>query len=170
MDQLTTIRDAHAWLRWLSGRTLAAAETLTHDELHRRFEIGLGSVHGTLVHLYGAECIWIEVVQGRNGALTMPPPDAFPTLARLRDAWGEVRLQWDAYLAQLTPAACERIVTRSRDGKTWNQRVGDALMQVPTHALYHNAQLSFMFRSMGKQLPDSSWILWSRERVAQPGA
>jgi uncharacterized damage-inducible protein DinB len=40
-------------------------------------------------------------------------------------------------------------------------------MQVPTHALYHNAQLSFMFRSMGHSLPDSSWILWGRERLAQ---
>jgi uncharacterized damage-inducible protein DinB len=39
-------------------------------------------------------------------------------------------------------------------------------MQVPTHALYHNAQLSFMLRSMGRQLPDSSWILWGRERLA----
>ena len=43
----------------------------------------------------------------------------------------------------------------------------DALMQVPTHALYHNAQISFMMRSMGHQLPDSSWILWGRERIAK---
>jgi hypothetical protein len=40
-------------------------------------------------------------------------------------------------------------------------------MQVPTHALYHNAQVSFMMRSMGHALPDSSWILWGRERLAQ---
>jgi uncharacterized damage-inducible protein DinB len=60
-------------------------------------------------------------------------------------------------------------VSRVRDGKEFRQLACDALMQVPTHALYHNAQLSFMFRSMGHQLPDSSWILWGRERIARAG-
>jgi uncharacterized damage-inducible protein DinB len=47
----------------------------------------------------------------------------------------------------------------------FRQTVADSIMQVPTHALYHNAQLSFMFRSMGRSLPDSSWIGWGRERA-----
>ena len=169
MDPCSTCRDAHAWLRWLTGRTLDACATLSHDELHRQFPIGLGSVHGTLVHLAGAERIWIAVLENDDAGVTMPEAGALPDVASIRAHLAASRARWDAYLARLTPAELGRVVERHRDGKVFRQTAGDAVMQVPTHALYHNAQLSFMFRSMGHALPDSSWILWGRGKFA-PGS
>jgi uncharacterized damage-inducible protein DinB len=96
----------------------------------------------------------------------MPAPAELPDHAAIRRAYADVRRRWDGYLGRLTVQECERVVSRVRDGREYRQSVADALMQVPTHALYHNAQLSFMFRSMGHALPDSSWILWGRERLA----
>lgn len=168
MDPCTTCRDAHAWLRWLTGRTLAACEALPHDELHRTFPIGIGSVHGTLVHLAGAERIWISVLEGNDSGVFMPEPGELPDVAAIRAHLAASRVRWDAYLARLTPAEMDRVVERHRDGRVFRQTAGDAIMQVPTHALYHNAQLSFMFRSMGRSLPDSAWIGWGRERTARP--
>ena len=165
MDPCTTCRDAHAWLRWLTGRTLAACEALTHDELHRAFPIGIGSVHATLMHLAGAERIWISVLEGTDAGITMPDAAALPDIASIRAHLAASRVRWDAYLDRLTTAELARVVERHRDGRVFRQSAGDAIMQVPTHALYHNAQLSFMFRSMGHALPDSAWILWGRERV-----
>jgi uncharacterized damage-inducible protein DinB len=165
MDTLTVIRDSHAWLRWLSGRTLDACAALPEADFRREFPIGLGSVHATLVHLVGAERIWIGVLEG-DAAVTMPAPAELPDHAAIRRAYADVRRRWDGYLGRLTVQECERVVSRVRDGREYRQSVADALMQVPTHALYHNAQLSFMFRSMGHALPDSSWILWGRERLA----
>lgn len=168
MTDPATIRDAHQWLRWMTGRTLAAARTLAQDDLHRAFPIGIGSVFSTMLHLCGAEFIWIHIVTGRADGLVMPGPDRCPDLDAVERLWAQTRTQWDGFLAQLDAGECARIVHRTRDGKTYAQRVGDACMQVPTHALYHNAQLSFMFRSMGKSLPDSSWINWARERCGTP--
>jgi len=169
MDPCSTCRDAHAWLRWLTGRTLDACATLSHDELHRQFPIGLGSVHGTLVHLAGAERIWIAVLENDDAGVTMPEAGALPDVASIRAHLAASRSRWDAYLARITPVELGRVVERHRDGKVFRQTAGDAVMQVPTHALYHNAQLSFMFRSMGHALPDSSWILWGRGKFA-PGS
>jgi uncharacterized damage-inducible protein DinB len=167
MDPFTTCRDAHAWLRWLIGRTLGACDGLSHEELHRAFPIGIGSVHATLVHLAGAERIWICVLENDDAGVVMPQPADLPDLAAIRVHLAATRTRWDAYLARLTPAEFDRVVERHRDGRVFRQKAGDAIMQVPTHALYHNAQLSFMFRSMGRSLPDSSWVLWGRERVGQ---
>jgi uncharacterized damage-inducible protein DinB len=169
MTPTDTVRDAHAWLRWLTGRTLEACSALSPDEFRREFPIGIGSVHATLVHLVGAERIWIEVLEGSNAALSMPSRDELPDAAAIGAAWREVRPRWDAYLARLDAKELARVCVRVRDGKEFRQSVADILMQVPTHALYHNAQLSFMFRSMGHALPDSSWILWGRERLAGSG-
>ena len=162
------VREAHEWLRWLTSRTCAAARTLTPEEFTREFAIGIGSVRNTLVHLLGAERIWIAVIEETDPAVSMPAAADYPTIASIEGAWPEVHARWDSYLHRLNDAELQRIVSRVREGRTYSQRVIDALMQVPTHALYHNAQLSFMFRSMGKQLPDSSWILWARERQSAP--
>ncbi|MBM4009324.1 MAG: hypothetical protein FJ285_07000 [Planctomycetes bacterium] len=167
-QSVATIRDAHQWLRWMTNRTLTAARTLDQSELHRAFPIGIGSVFETMVHLCGAEFIWVRVVTNRADGITMPTTAQCPDLDSVERLWKETRLEWDAFLHALTPEACERIVQRTRDGRTYSQRVSDACMQVPTHALYHNAQISFMFRSMGKSLPDSSWIAWAREHCCSP--
>lgn len=169
MTTTDTVRDAHAWLRWLTGRTLEACAALPPDEFRREFPIGIGSVHATLVHLVGAERIWIAVLEGSNAALSMPSHDELPDAAAIAAAWNDVRPRWDAYLARLDERELAAVRVRVRDGKEFRQSVADILMQVPTHALYHNAQLSFMFRSMGRTLPDSSWILWGRERLAGSG-
>ncbi len=165
MDSSSTIRDAHAWMRWLTARTVEASATLPDADLRRTFPIGLGSVWETLVHLYGAESVWIAAIEGAPIS-GFPGAGDFAGLPQLNDAWGEVRARWDSYLLRLSDAELGRVVVRVREGKEFRQRVADALMQVPTHALYHNAQLSFMFRSMGHVLPDSSWILYARHRLA----
>lgn len=165
MDPCTPYRDAHAWLRWLTGRTLDACEALSHEELHRAFPIGIGSVHATLVHLAGAERIWISVLEQDDAGIMMPPAAELPDVASIRAHLAASRVRWDAYLAGLVPSELARMVERHRDGRVFRQTVADSIMQVPTHALYHNAQLSFMFRSMGRSLPDSAWIMWGRERV-----
>ena len=169
MDPVNTARDAHAWLRWLTGRTVDAAAAIPDADFRREFPIGLGSIHGTLVHLVGAERIWIGVLEG-DAAITMATPQELPDIAAIRAGFAATRARWDAYLSRLTAAECARVVVRVRDGKEFRQLAGDALMQVPTHALYHNAQVSFMMRSLGHQLPDSSWILWGRERIAKASA
>jgi len=166
MNDPQTVRDAHDWVRWLTNRSMAACRGLSHDELHRTFPIGIESVFETLLHLLGAEMVWIGVLNGTVDKVVWPVKAAYADLDAIEKAWKTTRIDWDRYLTNLTPAECGRIVERVRDGKAYRQRAVDACMQVPTHALYHNAQLSFMFRSMGKVLPDSSWIGWARERLA----
>jgi uncharacterized damage-inducible protein DinB len=171
MHSLEIAHDLHAWLRWCTDRSVAAARTLTPDELHRPFDMGLGSVFGTLLHLYGAESLWIRVLDGTLEAnAAMPTREQMPTLDSFCSDWPRVRAQWDRYLAAADDAELARVVVRVREGREFRQRAIDAIVQVPTHALYHNAQLSSMFRQMGKQLPDSSYILWARERLGQPAA
>lgn len=167
-NSVSTIREAHQWLRWMTNRTFTAARTLDHAELHRKFPIGIGSVFETLLHLCGAEFIWVRVVTNRADGVTMPTTPQCPDLDAVERLWKDTRSEWDAFLNALTPEECDRIVQRTREGRTYSQRVSDACIQVPTHALYHNAQISFMFRSMGKTLPDSSWIAWARERCGSP--
>jgi len=166
MDSITLIRETHSWMRWLTGRTLEAASALPDADFRREFPIGSGSVHGTLTHLLGAERIWMNAIHG-NATAVMATTEEFPSINSMRNGWPVIRGAWDTYLSQLTDDECKRVVMRVREGKEVRQLVRDILVQLPTHALYHNAQISFMFRQMGHSLPDSSWILCRREQLAQ---
>ena len=157
--------NAHNWLRWLTDRTIGACEALSSDEFRREFPIGIGSVHATLVHLAGAERIWISVLENDDAGVFMPPLSMLPDIASITAHFAQSRVRWDAYLNAIDEVGLQRMVERHRDGRVFRQTAADAIMQVPTHALYHNAQLSFMFRSMGRELPDSSWIGWGRDRI-----
>jgi uncharacterized damage-inducible protein DinB len=166
MDSITLIRETHRWMHWLTGRTLEAASALPDADFRREFPIGSGSVHGTLTHLLGAERIWMNAIQG-NATAVMATTEEFPSIDSMRIGWPVIRGAWATYLSQLTDDECSRVVMRVRDGKEVRQLVRDILVQLPTHALYHNAQMSFMFRQMGHSLADSSWILWRRGQLAQ---
>ena len=166
MDSITLIRDTHRWMRWLTGRTLDAASALPDADFRREFPIGSGSVHGTLTHLLGAERIWMNAIHG-DATAVMASTQEFPSIDSIRTGWPVIRSAWDTYLSQLTEDECSRVIMRVRDGKEVRQLVRDIVLQLPTHALYHNAQISFMFRQMGHSLADSSWILWRREQLAQ---
>ena len=164
MNSITTARDAHSWMRWLTARTLDAAAAIPDADFRREVPIGMGSIFATLCHLAQAERVWISALEGDSTAAVTTSDD--PTdLASIREALAKVRTRWDAYLARLTSEECDRVVMRVREGREVRQRASDVLMQLPTHALYHNAQMSFMFRTMGHALPDSSWIVWGRERL-----
>ena len=102
-----------------------------------------------------------------DATAVMASTQEFPSIDSIRTGWPVIRSAWDTYLSQLTEDECSRVVMRVRDGKEVRQLVRDIVVQLPTHALYHNAQISFMFRQMGHSLPDSSWILWRREQLAQ---
>lgn len=166
MSAIPIIREAHAWLRWLTTRTLDACASLSPGEFRRPFPIGPGSVHATLVHLLGAEKLWIAVLEGDEPVPPMPEPGQYPDVEAIRAGFVPVRARWSALLDRLDGQELARVVVRVRDGRAYRQTVGDAMMQIPTHALYHNAQISFMFRSMGHALPDSSWIIRAREQAA----
>ena len=44
--------------RWATGQLLKACEGLTDDQFHQRFEMGWGSLHGTITHILGAMQTW----------------------------------------------------------------------------------------------------------------
>jgi uncharacterized damage-inducible protein DinB len=169
MPSPESIREAHEFLRWSTDRFMATARTYSDDELHRTLPIGLGSVFETLLHLLGAEMIWIGVVTGTVDRVVWPTRESHSDLEAIERQWKATRAEWDRYLAALTPPECDRIVERVRDGKVYKQRCSDACMQVPTHALYHAAQLSFIHRNLRGEGPnpfsDSSWIVWARQRA-----
>ena len=92
MTPIDEVRRLYAFNRWANLRFLDALDGLSDEELGRNMGGSFPSAVGTLVHLLGAEWIWLERWLGRS-------PDSFPDAAGLSSV-AAVRGRWDALWAE----------------------------------------------------------------------
>jgi uncharacterized damage-inducible protein DinB len=157
---------------WATRVVLERCRSLTPEQFGRRFEMGLGSLHDTLLHTIGAMIRWSDRIAGR----TVRPSIEADTSTRTPDQ----------LLAELDRAAMEiGAVARSmREAKRLDEIMeskfgdsppihftrGTAIVHVMTHGAHHRAQALNMLRQLGiapKDLPDIDAIEW--ELTAAPG-
>src|SRR5258708_39350246 len=105
---LLDVGDVFDYTEWANGLALNAAAGLTEENLRRDFNISHGSILGTLVHMAGAEWIWMERWHGNSPAKAeawyMWTPEACGDLATLNDLWMEVVLRRAQFISAMDEA------------------------------------------------------------------
>jgi uncharacterized damage-inducible protein DinB len=172
---------------WANANLLAAAASLSHEQLHQPFEIGQGTVWRSLVHMYAAEYVWLETLQGNPEALCPGDlPGKLPgnqlgeggveSFDDLRLKWAALESRWQRYLAELAAnptadalldATVERRGSAARGGQPYFIRRSDAMLHMCLHTHYTLAQVVNMLRHLGvEKLPDNMMIqlTWQESR------
>src|SRR3954454_17506487 len=99
---------------WGRDLLLFHAGKLSDEQLDRKFEIGCGSLRGTLIHIHEAMYWWHHVCQGNQDP---PEPPAREPIDPLAARWRETAAARDASLANESPALDQPITHRARDGR-----------------------------------------------------
>ena len=163
---LETLRELYAFNRWANGKTLESVQPLTADEYERPIGGSFGSIRGTLVHLYGADWVWLERFHGRSPR-AMPEGEPLATLDGLAAKWSEVQDAREAFLASLTPERLAGPLSYSGfDGKGFTRVLGGALFHVANHATYHRGQVATLLRQLGKPAISTDYTRWLDARSA----
>ncbi|WP_439629579.1 DinB family protein [Gemmata sp.] len=162
MTATEMLQRLHQHRAWVNGNLLAAASALSDEQLRAAFPIGQGSVWKSLLHLYGAEYVWLAALQGNEAAVAPGDvPGKLPgnqlgeggiaDLPDLRQKWEALERRYTDYLAGLPPEALGEAVTRySLALQTrLSLRRSDVLLHVCTHAHYTVAQVVNMLRQCG---------------------
>jgi uncharacterized damage-inducible protein DinB len=68
----------YAYNDWANARILDTAARLDPDRYRADHGASFGSVHDTLVHIMGAQWLWLSRWQGTSPR-ALPSPDAFAT-------------------------------------------------------------------------------------------
>jgi uncharacterized damage-inducible protein DinB len=149
---------------WANHRVLDAAAALSEEQLTRDMGSSFRSVRDTLVHVMGAQWIWLERWNGRTPA-GIPDAKDFPTLASVRGRWAEVERDLLAYVRGLS---AEDIAT-VREYKTLSSGVlrnplWQALQHLINHGTYHRGQVTTMLRQLGASPVSTDLIVFYRER------
>src|SRR6478672_2149810 len=91
---LLDIRHLFDYTQWANGLALNAAAELSDEDLRREVRISHGSIFGTLLHMAGAEWIWLQRWQGNSPAKAEAwsrwTTDSCPDLAVLKERWQQL--------------------------------------------------------------------------------
>ncbi len=166
---------------WAFIRLLEAARPLTMEQMKQPMQIGAGSLWDTLVHIYAADLIWIEAINGDPDPMSLFDVK-IATFEELETAWQACDDRWTAFLEDLTELDMARMIEKKStcagsEGKAIRTPLADVIMHVCLHAQYTTAQATNMLRHLGvSPTPDTMLITMSRieqtsleEPINEPG-
>ncbi len=96
MTAIDLIRRLHAHRQWCNRKLRHAAASLSEAQLRQAFAIGQGSLWETLVHLYAAEHVWLQALNGNEKPLLVRG-DAFESFEQLNITWEAQERRWQRY-------------------------------------------------------------------------
>ena len=162
---VTEIRQLYEYTEWANGLALDSAEKLPDEQLRRDVQISHGSILGTLVHMAGAEWLWLERWEGRSHT----GPDAWSqwtvehcgTLQQLRAKWKPIVDTRRAYIARLTDAELARELSFKRlNGEAHSMPLVQQMQHVVNHATLHRGQVVGMIRQLGIAPPATDLLFY----------
>jgi len=167
---LSDIRHLFDYTEWANRLTLNAAAALSDEDLRRDVRISHGSIFATLLHMAGAEWIWLERWCGRSPAgkeaWSLWTTDSCADLKILTERWNEVierRAQLISQLEEAGLAADLPFKLLSGDANTL--RLVDQMQHVVNHATLHRGQVVGMIRQLGITPPATDLLFYLRREI-----
>lgn len=149
---------------WANARTQQAVESLPEEKLYLDLKSSFGSIHGTLVHLVGAEDIWLQRLNGADPGIFMKK-EQYPTYESVKAKWKKVETEWQKYLSTVTEDELARTLTlHTQKGDLVTQKVWQALQHMVNHSTYHRGQITTLIRQSGGTPVGTDLIAFYRQQ------
>lgn len=163
---LETVRTLYGYSAWANQRVLEAAARLERERYFAPAGTSFGAVHDTLVHIMGAQWVWLQRWQGES-PLALPQPADFPDLAALRARWDEVEAATVRFLESLDEAALQREVSYTNTrGRAFAFPLWQLMLHQVNHATQHRSEVAMALTGLGHS-PGELDLLRYLARLAQ---
>jgi len=160
------ITELYSYNRWANAKTLMAASRLDTEAFTRELGNSFSSVRDTLVHILGAEWIWLERWNGRSPKALLSSAE-LPTLAAITERWRQVEEEQDNFLQGLRASDLSTAISYVNPrGETWSYPLGRQMVHVVNHSSYHRGQITTLLRQLGAEPVSTDLLLYDDERQA----
>lgn len=159
---LSEVKLLHAYNSWADNRIFEALTTLPPAQYMQDMKGSHGGIHTTLVHLVGAEKVWLERFQGAAQPFLSENPPA--SLGELKAVWEKVGFDTAKWLGTMTDKKLgETFTMKTLKGDTFTHVFWQAFQHVVNHSSYHRGQIITMMRQLGVKPPGTDLIQFYRE-------
>ena len=168
---LTDIRHLFDYTEWANNLAMDAAAKLSDEHLCHDFGISHKSIFGTLLHMAGADWIWMERWHGRsptrNEAWALWTTDSCGNLATLKDRWGDLVDGRTRFVAELDEDRLNaELAFKLLSGDASSMRLVDQMHHIANHATMHRGQVVGMIRQLGFEPPSTDLLFYLRREVS----
>jgi uncharacterized damage-inducible protein DinB len=168
---LADIKHLFDYTEWANARTIDAAGKLSDKDLRRDFGISHKSIFGTLLHMAGAEWIWLERWNGRSPAKdeawSLWTTESCADLAALKERWAGLIDQRSRYVSELDEAKFDaELPFKLLSGDPSSMRLAYQMQHVVNHATLHRGQIVGMIRQLGIEPPSTDLLFYLRPEVS----
>ncbi|MBO0856977.1 MAG: DinB family protein [Chloracidobacterium sp.] len=159
---LNDIRRLFDYTDYANDLALNAAEKLTEEQRKYDFKCSHGSILGTLVHMAGAEWVWLERWKGTSNPRIWTVDDFnFSGVPDLRSRWGHVESDRRELLENLTEEKLRQDLSyKNLKGEPFTLPLVDQMQHVVNHSTLHRGQVVGMIRQLGLQPPTVDLIYY----------
>lgn len=168
---LSDIQNLLAYTEWANELALEAAVKLPDDSLRRDFGISHKSIFGTLVHMAGAEWIWMERWNGRSPtkdeAWSLWSTESCGDLPTLKSHWSQIVDQRAKYISELDDSKLSTDMPfKLLSGDASSMPLVHQIHHVANHATLHRGQVVGMIRQLGLDPPSTDLIFYLRREIS----
>jgi len=168
---LSDIQQLLTYTEWANDLAMEAAARLPDEGLHRDFGISHKSIFGTLVHMAGAEWIWLERWNGNSPtkaeAWTRWSTEACNDLPNLKDRWTELVNQRTQCVSQLDESKlAAELAFKLLSGDLSSMPLVNQMQHVVNHATMHRGQVVGMIRQLGLEPPSTDLLFYLRREIS----
>ncbi len=168
---LTDIRHLFDYTEWANDLAMDAAAKLPDDNLRRDVGISHKSIFGTLLHMAGAEWIWLERWHGRSPARDQAwllwTTDSCADLAMLKERWSDLIDRRAQFISQLDQERLDaELAFTLMSGDPSSMRLVDQMQHVANHATLHRGQVVGMIRQLGVDPPSTDLLFYVRRDIS----
>lgn len=159
------IKHLFDYTEWANDLAIDAASNLSDEHLRREVNISHKSIFGTLLHMAGAEWIWLERWHGRSPskdeAWPQWTPEVCADLAALKDRWSKIIEQRSKYVSELDESRLEvELPFKLLSGDASSMQLVHQMQHVVNHATMHRGQVVGMIRQLGVDPPSTDLLFY----------
>ncbi len=168
---LSDIKRLFDYTEWANDLAMDAAANLSDDNLRRDVGISHKTIFGTLVHMAGAEWIWLERWHGRsptkNEAWSFWSTESCVDLSILKERWAELINQRTRYVSELDESRlAAELPFKLLSGDPSSMPLVDQMQHVANHATLHRGQIVGMIRQLGIDPPSTDLLFYLRREIS----
>jgi uncharacterized damage-inducible protein DinB len=165
------IRNLFDYTEWANDLAMDAAANLSDETLRHDVGISHSSIFGTLLHMAGAEWIWLERWRGNSPpkaeAWSLWTTESCSDLATLDERWQEVIDRRAKFISELDESRLmAELPFKLLSGDPSSMRLVDQMQHVTNHATLHRGQVVGMIRQLGIDPPSTDLLFYLRRDIS----
>ena len=168
---LSDVQHLFDYTEWANDLAMEAAGEISNDNLRRDFGISHKSIFGTLLHMAGAEWIWLERWNGRSPAKAEAwsqwTTDSCADLATLKERWNSVVENRRKYVSEIDESRLSNeLAFKLLSGDPSSMRLVHQMQHVVNHSTMHRGQVVGMIRQLGIEPPSTDLLFYVRRDIS----